>query len=193
LAALAALGIIPVLLSGQGARGDARRAFEGIWNSATATPLERPRELKDKAFFTPDEAAEWERQFAKSNEEPSPEARAQSRGTGTSNTVYREFGPRVVKTRRTSIIIEPPDGRIPPLTAAAAEVRSRKLDALRTPDGAEDLGLQDQCLAFATAGPPMLPYSYNSNYQIVVTPAAVVVHVEMIHDARIIRLDGRPH
>ena len=57
----------------------------------------------------------------------------------------------------------------------------------------EDLGLQDQCLTFLTAGPPMLPYSYNSNYQIVVTRDAVVVHAEMIHDARIVYLDGRPH
>jgi len=64
---------------------------------------------------------------------------------------------------------------------------------MRNPANAEDTGLQDQCLAFLTAGPPMLPYSYNSNYQIMQTKDAFVVHAEMIHDARIIRLDGRPH
>ena len=64
---------------------------------------------------------------------------------------------------------------------------------MKNAESAEDTGLQDQCLAFLTAGPPMLPYSYNSNYQIMQTRDAVVVHAEMIHDARIIRLDGRPH
>jgi hypothetical protein len=63
----------------------------------------------------------------------------------------------------------------------------------RNPESAEDTGLQDQCLAFLTAGPPTLPYSYNSNYQIVQTKDAVLVHVEMIHDARIIHMDGRRH
>ena len=176
----------------QRGRDTGPRAFDGVWNSATTTPLERPRELKDKSFFTPEEADAWERQVAQSNEErlPPPGART---GTGTYNTVYREFGTRTVKTRRTSIITDPPDGRIPPLTAAAAEIKRRRVEAQRGAASAEDTGLQDQCLAFLTAGPPMLPYSYNSNYQIVQTRDAVLVHVEMIHDARIIHMDGRPH
>lgn len=188
---IVALSFVPMLLSGQGR--EAHAGFEGIWNSATATPLERPRELKDKPFFTPEEAAQWEGQTAERNAEPSPEAAAKSRGTGTYNTFYREFGTRVVKTLRTSIVTEPPDGRIPALTPAAADIKQRRVEAQRSPAGAEDLGLQDQCLAFATAGPPMLPYSYNSNYQIVRTGDAFVVYAEMIHDARVIRLDGRPH
>src|SRR5205085_902708 len=93
----------------------------------------------------------------------------------------------------TSIVIDPPDGRIPALTPAAAEIKRRRLETLRAPDGAEDLGLQDQCLAFATAGPPMLPYSYNSNYQILTTSDAVVIYAEMNHDARVVHLDGRAH
>jgi hypothetical protein len=167
--------------------------FDGIWNSATVTPLERPVPLKDKAFFTPDEAAAWERQVAESNQEPSPEAASKSRGTGTYNTFFREFASRTVATLRTSIVTEPVDGRIPALTPAAAEVKRRRVEAMKNAASAEDTGLQDQCLAFVTAGPPMLPYSYNSNYQIVQTRDAVVVHAEMLHDARIIRLDGRPH
>ena len=90
-------------------------------------------------------------------------------GTGTYNAFYREFGTRVVKTLRTSIITEPADGRIPALTPAAAEVKRRRLEGLKKFENPEDLGLQDQCLAFLTSGPPMLPYSYNSNYQIVQT------------------------
>jgi len=190
---LAALNLVHPFAAGSSTMADVHPAFDGIWNSATTTPLERPPQLKDKPFFTPEEAAEWERQVADRNEEPSPEAAAKSTGTGTYNTVYREFGTRTVKTLRTSIVTHPLDGRIPALTPAAAEAKRRRVDAMKNPENAEDTGLQDQCLAFLTAGPPMLPYSYNSNYQIMQTKDAFVVHAEMIHDARIIRLDGRPH
>ena len=115
-------------------RRDASRpegaGFEGIWNSATATPLERPLQLKDKAFFTAQEAAAWERQFADNNEEPSPQAASKNTGTGTYNTVYREFGTRVVKTLRTSIVTDPADGRIPALSPEAAERKRRRVEAM---------------------------------------------------------------
>ena len=185
--------LIPTLVSGQRGTGSQRPNLEGIWNSATTTPLERPRELKDKPFFTPQEAEQWDRAFAKRNEEPASAPARAGGGTGTYNTVYREWGTRGVKTRRTSIITEPADGRIPALTPAAAEVKRRRLEGLKKFENPEDLGLQDQCLSFLTAGPPMLPYSYNSNYQIVQTSGAVLVHAEMIHDARIIHMDGRSH
>jgi len=145
----------------------------------------------NKAFFTPEEAAAWDREFARRNAEPPPGAK--QTGTGTYNTVYREFGTRTVKTLRTSIITDPPDGRIPPLTPAAAEVKRRRLDGLKKFEDPEALGLQDRCLSFLTSGPPLLPYSYNSNYQIVQTSSAIAIHAEMIHDARIIRMDGSPH
>jgi hypothetical protein len=190
---LAALALVHTSAAGPGTNPNTHPRFDGIWNSATATPLERPLPLKDKAFFTPEEAAEWERQAADRNQEPSPDAASKNTGTGTYNTVYREFGTRTVKTLRTSIVTDPADGRIPALTPAAADVKRRRVEAMRNGASAQDLGLQDQCLAFATAGPPMLPYSYNSNYQIMQTTDAFVVHAEMIHDARIIHLDGRPH
>jgi hypothetical protein len=190
---LAALSLVPLIAAGRSTNSDGHPGFDGIWNSATATPLERPRQLKDKAFFTPEEASEWERQVAESNQEPSPEAAAKNTGTGTYNTVYREFGSRSVKTLRTSIVTDPPDGRIPALTPGAADIKRRRIDAMKNAASAQDTGLQDQCLAFVTAGPPMLPYSYNSNYQIVQTSDAFVVHAEMLHDTRIIPLAGRPH
>ena len=164
--------------------------FAGIWNSATATPLERPAWLKDKQFFTPAEATEWERQMAAENQESSAAA---STSVGTYNTAFREFGAHVAKTLRTAIITDPPDGRIPALTPLAAAEKRRRQELLRHPGGAKDLGLQDRCLIFPTAVPPMIPYSYNSNYQIVQTGDALMIHVEMIHDTRIIPLDGRPH
>jgi len=190
--AMALIASLPALTSGQ-LRRAARPSLEGTWNSATVTPLERPAALKDKPFFTPQEAAAYEREFAERNAEPTPEQLAKSKGTGTYNVFYREWGTRVVKTLRTSIITEPADGRIPPLTPAAEQFRRGRLARLRLAENPEDLGLQDQCLAFLTAGPPMLPYSYNSNYQIVQTGKTILVHAEMIHDARIIYLDGRPH
>lgn len=189
----AALLLASAAVAAQSRRPTAHPNFEGIWNSATVTPLERPRQFADKPFFSPEEAAEWERQAAENNEERIPAPGTTGRGTGTYNTFYREYGTRTVKTRHTSIIIDPPDGRIPSLTPEAAAIKKRIVDAQRIPESAEAMGLQDQCLAFATAGPPMLPYSYNSNYQIVQTREAVVIHVEMIHDARIVHMDGRPH
>ncbi|MEO5742596.1 MAG: hypothetical protein ABIS29_18575 [Vicinamibacterales bacterium] len=194
---LAILSLVRPFAAGQGAKPAARPNFDGIWNSGTATPLERPVELKDKAFFTPEEAAEWERQVASRNQEPSPEAAAKNlstpTSTGTYNTFFREFGTRTVKTLRTSIVTDPPDGRIPALTPAAAEVKRRRVEGLKNSPSAQDTGLQDRCLAMVTTGPPMLPYSYNSNYRIIQSKEAFVVHAEMIHDTRIIRLDGRPH
>jgi hypothetical protein len=165
--------------------------FAGIWNSATATPLERPARLKDKAFFTAAEAAEWERQAAARSEDPP--AGTPSKNVGTYNSVFREAGITVVKTLRTSIITDPPDGRLPALQPAAAAEKQRRQDLLRKPGRAQDFGLQDRCILFVTAAPPMLPYAYNSNYQIVQTGQNVVINVEMIHDTRIISLSGRPH
>jgi hypothetical protein len=192
-AALIALGLGAGVPAGQAPASGGRQALEGTWNSATVTPIERPAALADKPYFTPAEAEAWERQVAERNEEPPPQAAADRRGTGTYNTFYREFGTRTVRTRRTSIVTDPPDGRIPPLTPAAAAKRRERLERMKRAENPEDLGRQDQCLAFLTSGPPLLPYSYNSNYQIVVTPNAVAVHAEMIHDARIVHTDGRPH
>lgn len=192
---LPALAVATMLVATPAAApaADPHPSFDGIWNSGTATPLERPVALKDKPFFTRAEADAWERRTADANAEPAPGSPAATRGTGTYNTFFREFGTQVVKTLRTSIVIDPPDGRIPALTPAAAEVKRRKIEAMRAVADAEGTGLQDRCLAFATAGPPMLPYSYNSNYQFIETKDAIVIHVEMIHDARIIHMDGRPH
>lgn len=189
-AVMAGLGALSVFACESIPVGDARPDLSGIWNSATLTPLERPVELQDKAFFTPEEAAEWERQAA---EKLDPSTPTVSKGTGTYPTFYREFGSTVVKTLRTSIVTEPSNGRIPALTPAAAEAYRRHLERQKLFENPEDLGLQDRCMAFTTAGPPMLPYSYNSNYQIVQTDDVVLVHVEMMHDARMIYLDGRPH
>lgn len=112
---------------------------------------------------------------------------------------YNEFwfdrGTKVVGSRRTSLVVDPPDGRIPPLTASAQNRvdAERAYTAVHSSDGPEDRPLAERCLLWPTAGPPMLPGAYNNNYQIVQIPGYVVILVEMIHDVRIIPLDRRPH
>jgi hypothetical protein len=182
--------MLPAALSGQTAP---RPNFEGIWNSATITPIERPANLRDKPFLTRAEADRLEREAAARNGEETKEQIATSKGTGTYNAFFREWGTTVVKTLRSSIVTDPPDGRIPPLTPAADALRRERVEAIKKAENPEDLGLQDQCVAFLTAGPPMLPYSYNSNYQIVQAPDAILIYAEMIHDARIVYMDGRGH
>src|SRR5262249_51026295 len=104
-----------------------------------------------------------------------------------------ETGSLMLPSRRTSIITEPANGLLPSLTPAAAAARRARVERLHKAAAVADMGLQDRCLLFPTSVPPMIPYRYNSNYQIVQTDDAVVVQAEMVHEARIIRLDGRPH
>src|SRR6185369_14199106 len=115
------------------------------------------------------------------------------RGVGTYNSAFREPGVKVIPSMRTSIVTDPPDGRIPPLTPAAEAERKRRQDRLRHAGRASEMDLQDRCLTFVTAVPPMTPYSYNSNYQFVQTASELMINVEMAHDTRVISLDGRPH
>src|SRR5215831_19256433 len=127
--ALAAASLLR--LAGAQAASATHSDFTGLWNSATATPLERPAQFKTKEFFTKQEAAEWERIAATQNEESAREA--PSRSVGTYNVAWREFGGHVVKTLRTSIVTEPADGRIPALTPSAAAEKQRRQESLRHP------------------------------------------------------------
>jgi hypothetical protein len=110
---------------------------------------------------------------------------------------------KLAPNNRTSLIVDPPDGKVPPLTPVAQQKlqATRAEQRLHPADGPESRSLTDRCLVWPTAGPPMLPSFYNgtpygplvTNYQISQTPAAVVILMEIIHDARIIPVDGRPH
>src|SRR5689334_20531788 len=117
------MAAIPLAISGQ---QPPRPSFDGIWNSATLTPIERPANLKDKAFYTRAEADVVEREAAERNGEETKEQIARSKGTGTYNAFFREWGTRVVKTLRTSIVTDPPDGRIPALTPQAEANRRER-------------------------------------------------------------------
>ena len=165
-----------------------RPDFTGIWNSSSAIPLERPAKFKNKAVLTREEAAELERQTGGEESLPRPGTNS----VGTYNVAWREFGAHG-KNLRTSIITDPADGRLPALTPPAAAEKDRRMKLLRDPARARDMGLQDRCLMFVTSGPPMLPYSYNSNYQILQTGNDLMINVEMAHDTRVVHMDGRGH
>jgi hypothetical protein len=165
--------------------------LEGIWTNATLTTLQRAPELGTKAFFTPEEAAVWEKQRIQATNADRP---LRAGEVGAYNDAFFERGTRGVKSRRTSLVIDPADGRIPALTPDA----QRKVDARATHEAAspadrpDDRWLTERCILFG-ATVPMLPEPYNNNYRIVQSPGYVTILVEMNHDARIIPLDGRPH
>lgn len=170
--------------------------LQGIWSNATVTPLERPSEFAGKSVLSDQEAAE----FATEVVERTNGDRRDGAGTDADvarayNDFWYDRGTKTIKTRRTSLIVDPPDGRIPPLTAEAQKRMAARAERrrLHPADGPEDRGLSERCLNWRTAGPPMLPGAYNNNYQIVQTPDTIVIFNEMIHDARIIPMDGRPH
>jgi len=191
-AVAAAIAVVPaVSLTGQAGRRD----LQGIWTNATLTPLERPPELAGKEFFTPAEAAAFEKQGRERNNADRRDSNAEADLAVGYNAAWWDRGTHVVSTRRTSLIVDPPDGRIPPLTPQAQRNAAARAEAarLRPADGAEDRSLADRCIVRGTAVPPMLPAGYNNNYQILQTPEHVAILIEMIHDARLIPLDGRPH
>ena len=169
--------------------------LQGLWTNATVTPFERPANLSGKAVLTQEEAAEFERQTNQARD-------ADNRGGGTEadlgrayNQFWFERGTKVVGTRRTSLVTDPPDGRVPALTSAAQSRADARAEARRRSpaDGPEDRSLVERCIVWPTAGPPMVPGAYNNNYQILQAPGHVAILIEMIHDVRIIPLDGRPH
>jgi hypothetical protein len=168
--------------------------LQGIWSNATITPFERPNELAGKEFFTEQEAAEYEKKIVREGNRDRRSNDADADLKGAYNEVWFDRGAKVVPTLRTSLVVYPSDGKIPPLTAAAGRAAAaREKIARRPPEGPEDLPLLVRCLVWPTVGPPMLPTAYNNNYQIVQTPGYVAILTEMIHDVRMIPLDGRPH
>lgn len=185
---------------------DGHTDLQGVWNFSTLTPLERPNEFAGKSFLTEAEAAAYEKRRIESANADRRDGAGTERGPGEDTDVaraYNEFwydrGTKVVGTRRTSLIIDPPDGKLPPMTpqgrkradALAAFLRQGirgPLDAPRTRP------LRERCIWWDSEGPPLAPMgAYNSNFQLVQNQGHVVILMEMIHDARIIPLDGRPH
>jgi len=191
---------------------DGHPDLSGNWTYATLTTLERPREFGTKAFLTAEEAAEYEKktlvvQNRDRRDGEGPEGRGSDGRTDVDRAygqAWWEYGSKIVGTRRTSLIIDPPDGRIPALTP---EGERRALDkrGLWTAnndyengargtslDSYADRPLQERCLGWTVTGPPMIPGAYNNNLSIYQNADHVVVVNEMVHEHRMIPLDGRP-
>ena len=183
-AVLALAGVVSAQRSSAPPRTpDGHPDLQGYWNFGSATPLERPKEFEGKTFLTADEAAAFERRTAERRLDV----------IAVHGPEWLDYGSHLGADRRTSLIIDPPDGRVPALTAAAraSEAARRRREQSGIADNPEDRIPQERCLVFG-AGPPLLPGPYNNNMQLVQTPGALVVFSEMIHDARVVTLDSRP-
>jgi hypothetical protein len=165
---------------------DGQPDLQAIWTNATITPFERPADLREKAFYTAAEAEAIERQVTTRRDEEAP---PRAGDVGNYNQFWFDSGEHVVSTRRTSLVIDPPDGRVPLRPEAEA---ARDNNSAHERDSYEFMSVWDRCI---TRGAPagMFPAGYNNAYQIVQSKGYVVIHYEMIHEARIIPIDGRPH
>jgi len=176
---------------------DGQPDLQGFWTNSTYTQLERPKGVTNE-FYTPEEAVEAEKRAAeRENEQTKP---------GTTADVHYDFTQfgldrsqsAFARNLRTSLIVDPPDGKLPPVTAEAQKRAADRNAATKARggqyDAVENMPIGSRCIIMAGAGPPMMNAGYNSNYQIVQAPGYVMILTEMIHDVRIIplNLDGRP-
>ncbi len=186
---------------------DGKPDLQGIWTSATITPLERPAEFANKEFLTPAEVAEYERVMRVKNNQDNRGGEKIEDLARAYNDIWWDRGTQVIKTGRTSLVVDPPDGRIPARTPEAQARLNARREAqqqkcktaacsegtLSSADGPEDRSSGERCIAWGSSVPPMMPSAYNNNYQIVQSPGYVAIMIEMIHDVRIIPTDGTPH
>ena len=164
--------------------------IQGVFTFATITPLERPDDVEGRTVLTAEEAASFEAETAARRVDRPP----RPGDTGTYNRFWVDYGTRVVGDRATSLIFDPPDGKLPASSAAAEEqAAARRAAGPQPPAGHEDLSVTDRCIMGFNSGPPFVPSAYNNTVQLFQTPDYVVILNEMIHDARIVPLDGRPH
>ena len=203
---LAAVMLSVVLTSPSAAQGPTERPWaattpdgkpdlQGVWTNATLTPLERPARFAGRPFMTEAEAAELESQAVRSFEQQAAdraEAAAPRAGAAVGSynqAVWSDGKRKVLGTRQTSLVVDPPDGRVPLRSEAE---RQRDTTAARDTESYEFMNVWDRCITRGVPG-GFFPAGYNNAYQILQTPGYVVILSEMIHDARIIPTDGRPH
>lgn len=179
--------------------------IQGVWDFRTLTPLERPLALGDKAFFTAEEQETFTDQAIEATDVDKlrENAAAEQDIEGAYNNFWMDYGKSMNEDLRTSLIIDPPNGRLPALTEEALaglksnlarkppvrDIVSIGLDmAAFRPEGPETLGLSERCLLGFNAGPPLTPSAYNNNLRIVQAPEHILLFTEMVHDARIVQM-----
>lgn len=179
--------------------------LQGVWNNATTTPLERPSELAGKEVMTDEEAAARDQEFAQTRSLDRRDDEAPGLGTGPGglgtvadvSRAYNEFWLErgtTIANNRTSIIVDPQDGRLPPLALGgqqSVDARAAFRRGRGPSDSWEDRSLAERCVIYR--GIPPMPTLYNNNYHIVQTPEHVAIFQEHIHEVRLIPVDGRAH
>ena len=206
---VAAVGLLSMSILPAAAQSVARTPWgqpdlQGIWDFRTITPLERPRDLADKEFLTAEEAANLEQEVIARNAELAVREARRTEATesvdrgeegapGFYNNFWLDRGTSTVGTRRTSLVVDPPDGRIPELTEAGQQRATARREYLseHPSDSWVDRTAYDRCILGFNAGPPITPSGYNQNLQVFQTPDHVVLVTEMVHTTRVVPLDGR--
>ncbi len=178
---------------------------QGVWDFRTITPLERPEALGDQAFLTEEEAANLEQEVVDRNVELANRSARRTEATesvdrgeqgapGFYNNFWLDRGTTTVGTRRTSLIVDPPNGRLPEMSPAGSRRTEARREYLQEhpADSWVDRSAFDRCILGFNAGPPITPGGYNQNLQVLQTPDHVVLVTEMVHTVRVVPLDGRP-
>ena len=169
---------------------DGQPDLQGFWTNATFTPLERPAELGTKEFFTEAEAVSWERdRLARENSQAKDDIHYD-------NSLWQTENWGRVSNRRTSLVFDPPNGRLPALSEQGqkrAAVEAQKAKRRTAAESAQDRTLAERCIAWGNEGPPMIGSTYNANLHIVQAPGVFTIRHEIIHGMRIIPVNGTPH
>jgi hypothetical protein len=177
---------------------DGHPDLQGIWTNATITPMERPAAFAGKLTVSDADATKFEHQSNGQTYGDQRSSNAESDRDHAYNALFFDRGTELARVdgqKRTSLIVDPPEGKIPALTPEGQKRLASRMRGMARFDRPQDRPLGERCLMGfgSTSGPPMLPVLYNNNYQIVQTPEAIMILVEMVHDVRIVHMDGRAH
>ena len=178
--------------------------LQGVWDFRTITPMERPEALADQEFLSAEDVADLEQGIADRDARLAARPAQRTVATnsvdrgvdgapGSYNQFWMDRGTRVIGTRRTSLVVDPPNGRIPPMTSAGEQRRAAEREYVRDhpADSWADRSIYERCILGFNSGPPIEPRAYNNHMQVFQTPDHVVIFNEMVHDARIIPLVPR--
>ena len=182
--------------AGQTAEGEmSTRDLQGVWDFRSAIPFERPDDFEGRATLTPEEAAAFAQERVDAqNVDLWRDENGRLPVSGGYNNFWYDRGTSLGEERRTSLVVDPPDGRIPARSDEARARGERRQTLLgRDAFGPEDRGAFERCIMGFNSGPPMNPSAYNNNMQLFQTDDVVVILNEMVHDARVVPLDGSPH